>query len=246
MARGGYARAARERAPAKATRLDRPTPRPSGRPWTSARWQSTMRCFSAACLSARSNDPRPVRGASVSTHRSWRRDRRPPPGTRADAAAQTPTGATPRRCARSKSEGRVTHRTSTGSSFNMFTAVADNAELLTLGRRGDVPECDVSVRQRGRKRGGERMRHSAPRWPPSRVGRHEPRRSREPPVDARRADDPVRGRQGRQLGRRAGQGACRAPLAFPSRPHPDRISCRATPFPPPTRPSRHRDHAHTR
>lgn len=142
VARGGYARAARERAPAKATRRDRPTPRPSGRPWTSARWQSTMRCFSAACLSARSNDPRPVRGASVSTHRSWRRDRRPPPGTRADAAAQTPTGATPRRCARSKSEGRVTHRTSTGSSFNtvMFTAVADIAELLTLGRRGDVPE----------------------------------------------------------------------------------------------------------
>ena len=60
------------------------------------------------------------------------------------------------------------------------------------------------------------MRHSAPRWPPSRVGRHEPRRSREPPVDACRADDPVRGRQGRQLGRRAGQGACRALLVFPA------------------------------
>ena len=71
----------------------------------------------------------------------------PSPGTRADAAAQTPTGATPRRCARSKSEARVTHRTSKGSSFNivMFTAVADNAQLLTVGRRGDVPECDVSA-----------------------------------------------------------------------------------------------------
>ena len=104
-----------------------------------------------------------------------------PRGTRADDAAQTPTGATPH-CVRGRSvRSESSHR-------SRAQCCCPQAQNRPGGRRWASRAVERRFGQRGRNR-GESDATAPPRRPPSRVGRHEPRRSCELLADACRADD---------------------------------------------------------
>ena len=101
---GGRARAAREHATANTTRRARPTPKPSGRPW-SARWRLTMRrARRRPFRHDRATQDRARGASSINPSVIAPRPCRSPPGGRAPSdAAQTPPSRPPVR-ARSRCE----------------------------------------------------------------------------------------------------------------------------------------------